>query len=68
MVDTIKQNEVLMLNVNSAASVGFVTDLAKNEFKCRLKKPVAADPGARVTISRRIGSRFRLIGYGTIKD
>lgn len=67
-VDPIKHDEVLMLNVNSAATVGVVQELAKDEFTCKLKKPVAAEPGSRVTISRRIGSRFRLIGYGTIKD
>jgi len=61
-------NEILMLNVNSAATVGIVSDLGKKEVSCKLKKPVCANPGARVTISRRIGSRFRLIGYGVIKD
>ena len=66
-VDTIKQNELLMLNVNSAATVGVVRELGKNEFRCKLRKPIAAEPGQRVTISRRIGPRFRLIGYGIIK-
>ncbi len=67
-VEPVKQNEVLMLNSNSAATVGFVTEVSKDAFKCRLKKPICADPGSRVTISRRIGSRFRLIGYGVIKE
>lgn len=66
-VDPIKLNEPLMLNVNAAATVGFVTDLGKNKFKCKLKLPICANPGARVTISRRVGTRFRLIGYGIIK-
>lgn len=68
VVDPIKMNEVLMLNVNSAATVGFVEDLGKNQFKCRLKKPVCADVGSKVTVSRRIGTRFRLIGFGMIKN
>ena len=67
-VDPIKANEILMLNVNSAATVGIVSDRGKNSFKCKLKKPVCADPGSRVTISRRVESRFRLIGYGIIKE
>jgi translation initiation factor 2 subunit 3 len=33
-----------------------------------LKLPVCADVGARVTISRMVGNRFRLIGYGIIKE
>jgi len=67
VVDPIKLGESLMLNVNSAATVGVVNELGKNSFKCKLKLPVCAEIGARVTISRRIGTRFRLIGYGIIK-
>ena len=66
-VDPIKKNEILMLNVNSAATVGIVNELGKNLVSCTLKKPVCAKPGGRVTISRRLGTRFRLIGYGIIK-
>jgi len=67
-VEPIKMNEVLMLNVNSAATVGFVEELGKDQFKCRLKKPICAETGSKVTISRRVGTRFRLIGYGVIKE
>lgn len=67
-VDPIKKGEVLMLNVNAAATVGIVTDISKNEFRCRLRLPVCAALGNRVTISRRIGTRFRLIGYGIIDE
>ncbi|MCB9361951.1 translation initiation factor IF-2 subunit gamma [Candidatus Woesearchaeota archaeon] len=66
-VDPIKMSEMLMLNVNSAATVGVVTNLKKNKIHCRLHLPVCADPGSRVTISRRVGNRFRLIGYGVIQ-
>ena len=66
-VDPIKPNEILMLNVNSAATVGFVQTISKNKVKCKLKLPVCADVGSKVTISRRVGTRFRLIGYGIIK-
>ena len=66
-VDPIKPNEILMLNVNSAATVGYVQSISKNKVKCKLKLPVCADVGSKVTISRRIGTRFRLIGYGIIK-
>jgi len=65
-VEPLKMGEVLMLNVNSAATVGAVVKLGKNRIDCRLKLPVCADRGSRVTISRRIGTRFRLIGYGII--
>ncbi len=59
--------EILMLNVNTEATVGIVAELGKNKIKCMLKKPICAPAGARVTISRRVGDRFRLIGYGILK-
>jgi len=67
-VEPVKLNEALMLNVNSAATVGVVFELKKEHIKCKLKLPVCADSGSRVTISRMIGNRFRLIGYGIIKN
>jgi translation initiation factor 2 subunit 3 len=66
LVNPIAKNEILMLNVNSATTVGFVTDIYKDIVECRLKLPVCAQ-NSRVTISRRIGNRFRLIGYGIIQ-
>jgi len=40
--------------------------LSKNKIKCKLKKPICAEKGSRITISRMVGNRFRLIGYGII--
>jgi translation initiation factor 2 subunit 3 len=67
-VEQIKLNEILMLNVNSAATVGFVKEIKKDFINCSLKIPVCAEPESRVSISRRIGTRWRLIGYGIIKN
>jgi len=67
VVEPIKMNEPLMMNVNSAATVGFVTNMKKGVIDCTLKIPICADTGAPVTLSRRIGNRWRLIGYGTIE-
>ncbi|RMF55473.1 translation initiation factor IF-2 subunit gamma [Candidatus Woesearchaeota archaeon] len=66
-VEPIKVGELLMLNVNSAATVGIVSNIEKNTFTAKLKLPVCTEKNARVTISRRVGTRFRLIGYGIIK-
>jgi len=66
-VDPIKKGEVLMLTVNATATAGVVTELSKNAFKITLKLPVCADKKDKFTISRRVGHRFRLIGYGTLK-
>ena len=63
----IVKNEYLMLNVNSAATVGIVDEVAKNKAHCMLKLPICAELGSKVAISRRVENRFRLIGYGIIK-
>ena len=66
-VKPLAKNEVLMLNVNSAATVGVILDPSKKNTICVLKKPVCANKGDRITISRKVGDRFRLIGFGIIK-
>lgn len=66
-VEPIKPNELLMLNVNSSATVGVVNKISKNAIECSLKLPVCAYVGSRVTISRMLGNRWRLIGWGIIK-
>lgn len=66
-IEPIKLGELLMLNVNTAATVGIVSDLKKNIVFCNLKIPICAEKGSRITISRRVENRFRLIGYGILK-
>jgi translation initiation factor 2 subunit 3 len=65
-VQAIKLSEPLMLNVNSAATIGVVTQLKKDKIHVKLKIPVCCTKEDRITISRMIGNRWRLIGYGTI--
>ncbi len=67
VVEPLKVGETLMLNVNSSATVGIVAELKKSMVLLRLKLPVCAEAGSRVTLSRLLGSRWRLIGYGIIK-
>ncbi len=66
-VQPIRAGETLLLNVNASSTVGVVTRADKKKFSSKLKLPVCADKGSRVTISRLIGTRFRLIGYGIIQ-
>lgn len=65
-VDKIAVNEPLVLNVGTAVSAGTVTSLKGDIIDVALKKPVCAETGTRVTVSRRIADRWRLIGYGKI--
>ena len=66
VVEPIKLNENLMLNVNSSATVGIVTEIKKDLMHVKLKIPVCCNQEDRVTISRIVGARWRLIGYGNI--
>jgi len=66
-VKPLAKGEVLMLNVNATATVGVVLNPSKKNTSCHLKKPICANAGDRITISRRVGDRFRLIGYGILK-
>jgi translation initiation factor 2 subunit 3 len=67
VVEPIKLKEILMLNVNSAATVGIVKDISKGKVVLTLRRPVCAQIGSRVTIARNLGQRWRLIGYGSIE-
>ena len=66
-VEPIKVKEPLMLNVGTATTVGLVLKSANNLVEAALKLPVAVEMGDRVAISRRVGGRWRLIGYGILK-
>jgi translation initiation factor 2 subunit 3 len=66
-VEPIKIKEPLMLNVGTATTVGLVLKSANQLVEAALKLPVAAQPGDRIAISRRVGGRWRLIGYGILK-
>jgi translation initiation factor 2 subunit 3 len=67
-VEPIKKREVLLLNVGTARTMGLVTGLGKDEIELKLQIPICAEVGERVAISRQVGSRWRLIGYGLIKE
>ncbi|MDO8869729.1 MAG: translation initiation factor IF-2 subunit gamma [Methanobacteriaceae archaeon] len=64
-VEPIKAKEPLMINAGTTTTIGVVTT-AGNKAKVTLKLPVAAEKGDRVALSRRVGARWRLIGYGII--
>jgi len=69
MVEPIHSSEPLMLNVGTATTVGVVTSAREGGVvQVQLKRPVCAEEGNRVAVSRRIGARWRLIGVGTIID
>jgi translation initiation factor 2 subunit 3 len=66
-IHPLRNNEMLMINVATATSVGVTRNSEKGRATLELRLPICADPGQRVSLSRRVGTRWRLIGYGTIE-
>ena len=66
-VDPIKTGEPLMINAGTTTTIGVVTSAREKDADVKLKLPVCAESGQRVALSRRVGARWRLIGYGIIK-
>ena len=67
-VEPIHSNEPLMLNLGTATTIGVVTSARQADAEVKLKRPVCADKGAHIAISRRVGARWRLIGSGVLKE
>ncbi|MFW9923429.1 MAG: translation initiation factor IF-2 subunit gamma [Candidatus Thorarchaeota archaeon] len=66
-VKNLTVGEQLMLNVWTAITLGQITYVKGNKITVKLVRPVCAEPGTRVAISRRLAGRFRLIGFGNVQ-
>jgi translation initiation factor 2 subunit 3 len=66
-VTPIADKEPLVLNVYSAVTTGVVTHRTKDRIEINLMRPIVAQQGDKVSISRKIGAGWRLIGYGVIR-
>ena len=64
----LQPNEMLMVNSATATSVGTVSNIKGKKATLSLRLPICAKKGSRITLSRRIGSRWRLIGHAAIKE
>ena len=67
-IDEISTGEPLMMTIGTATTVGAVTSARGDECEVQLKRPICARPGAKIAINRRVGTRWRLIGVGTLTD
>lgn len=62
-----KQAEPIVISSGTATSVGAIVKLKSNTAQVRLKRPICAEKGNKVAITRRLGSRWRLAGFGLVK-
>jgi translation initiation factor 2 subunit 3 len=67
-VDRVNKGERLLLDVGTAITVGSVVSIKKDVVTLQLARSVCAEEGDRAALSRKIAGRWRLIGYGIIKD
>ncbi len=67
-IEPLKLKEPLMLSVGTAVTVGIVLAAKKNQAEVMLKRPVCAEVGSRIAISRQVGGRWRLIGMGLLTE
>jgi translation initiation factor 2 subunit 3 len=67
-IEPVNTGEPLMLTVGTATTVGAVTSAREGEAEVNLKRPVCAEPGSKIAINRRVGTRWRLIGVGTLRE
>lgn len=65
-VAQIANKEPLVLNVYSAVTTGIVTHVTKDRMEISLTRPIVAQENDKVSISRKVGAGWRLIGYGKI--
>ena len=65
-VKTIRPEEILMVNVGTARSIGTVNSIKGDEIEVDLKIPICADKNDRIVLSRQVLGRWRLIGIGTL--
>ena len=66
-VEKVRSNEALVLNIGTTVTSGVVSSAREDVVDIALRKPVCADSGAKIAMSRRISDSWRLIGFGTLK-
>ncbi|RLG67080.1 MAG: translation initiation factor IF-2 subunit gamma [Methanobacteriota archaeon] len=66
-VTEIKNGETMMISSGTATTIGVVNEKRGELVNMRLRLPICAETGNRVALSRRVGARWRLIGYGIIQ-
>ena len=66
-VEKIKEGEYLVINAWTARTLSYVDDVKGDTIHLLLKDPICILPGHKITLSRNIEGRWRLIGWGVVK-
>jgi len=59
--------EPIVVSSGTATSLGVIVKLKSNTVTMKLKRPICAESKNKIAITRRLGQRWRLAGFGIIK-
>ena len=65
-IEKLKTGDALMITAAIAKTVGVITSAAGNNIEMKLKIPLAIEKDDKIAISKQIGGRWHLIGWGEI--
>jgi len=65
--EELKINDVLVLTIGTMTAVGTIVKVKGKMMSIALKMPVVAEKGIKVAISKKDGTRWRLVAYGVSK-
>lgn len=63
----LKMGEPIVVSSGTATSVGAIVKLKGTSVFIKLKRPICAEKKGKVAITRRLGQRWRLSGFGIIR-
>ncbi len=63
----LKAAEPLVVSSGTATSLGVIVKLKGTTVTLKLKRPICAEKGSKMAITRRLGQRWRLSGFGVLK-
>jgi translation initiation factor 2 subunit 3 len=63
----LKMGEPIVVSAGTATSVGAIMKLKGGSLFLKLKRPICAQKKSKVAITRRLGNRWRLSGFGILK-
>lgn len=62
-----KMGEPIVVSAGTATSVGAIVKLKGSSVFLKLKRPICAEKKSKIAITRRLGQRWRLSGFGILK-
>ena len=62
-----KMAEPIVISAGTSTSLGVIVKLKGKNVYLKLKRPICAESGSKIAITRKLGQRWRLSGFGVLK-